>query len=204
VRSTRSAKRTGKRKWKNIPHERPLKSSRIRLAAAVTARLTGALFPHGIIRQILRSELYELRIRSLSAAITRVELDQRRQAWRFAEYVYVLLRLPRNKQVTVGPTQIRLSKLVKPIAHCSCYSSSWEPSLIHCLRRHHQALSLLAEIRTLCSVVGMDRQVINAYNKGVHASDLKLPTVYSQIVESLATKYEIVAHQSTNPGPNAD
>ena len=153
-----------------------------------------------MVEEILGNGYYERRIRCLSAAITRVELDQRRRMWRLVEYAYVLFRLPGNQRVTVGPAQTRLSRLVRPVACCACERACWLPSLAHCLGRHHQALAVLAEVRTLFSAFALDRDVINAYNKGVGAADLRLPTVYSEVVLSLATKYEAswpVATRST-------
>lgn len=164
--------------------------SRIRLAEAVASRLSRKLFPHPIIEEILRSDFYEFRTRCLSAAVTRVELDQRRLAWRLVEYAYVWIRLPGRQRVTIGPAQTRLSKLQRQVPHCDCDSALSSPSLFHCLGKHHQALTLLSEMRILCARLGRDRDVINAYNKGADAGDIRLPTVYSEVVRSLAVRYE--------------
>jgi hypothetical protein len=168
-----------------------VKDSRVRLAVSVCARLGGDLYSHPIIGEILAQDVYDMRTRCLSAAIARVELDQRRFVWRLAEYVYVLLLLPAHERVTIGAVQCRVATLIRRVPSCTCNRKLLGPSLIHCITRRHQALTLLHEVASLLSKLQTTAESVNAYLKGMDAPDLRLPTVYSRVVSNLAGRYEL-------------
>lgn len=167
-----------------------MKDSRKRLTARVLARLSSDLFPHAVIAHILSRKEYSVAVRGISAALARVELDQRSVWSRLAEYAYVVLRLPGYDRVTLGPAQLRLSRLRQPIAHCSCEQSRTDvPTLNHCLSLRHHTLALLVEIEVAASHLDHAREIANSHNKGATAEDLAAPTVYSEVVLGIGKMY---------------
>lgn len=167
-----------------------MRDSRKRLVARVLARLSSDLFPHEVITQILSRTEYSVGVRRISAALARVELDQRSVWSRIAEYAYVLFRLPGYNRVTLGPSQLRLSRLRRPIAHCSCDRSRTDcPTISHCFTLRHHALALLVDVAAAASHLGHPREIANSHNKGAAAEDLATPTVYSEVVLGIGRMY---------------
>jgi hypothetical protein len=167
-----------------------MRDSRKRLVTRVLARLSADLFPHRVIAHILARTEYSAPVRRISAALARVELDQRSVFSRFVEYLYVLLRLPGYSRVTLGPSQLRLSLLRRAVAHCSCeYSLTDIPTMRHCLSLRHHASTLLLEIVVATAQDNLPRQIVNAHNKGAAADDLATPTVYSEVVLGVGEMY---------------
>lgn len=167
-----------------------MKDSRRQLVNRVLARLSGDLFPHRVIPHILARTEYSIPVRRISAALARVELDQRSVLSRFAEYLYVGMRLPGYSRVTLGPSQLRLSLLRRPVAHCSCeYLTTDIPTIRHCLSLRHHASTLLLEIDVATAHENHLRRVVNAHNKGTAAHDLGTPTVYSEVVLGVGKMY---------------
>lgn len=167
-----------------------MRDSRKRLVTRVLARLSSDLFPHEVIAHILSRTEYSADVRRISAALARVELDQRSVWSRLAEYAYVLLRLPGYNRVTLGPSQLRLSRLRQPVAHCSCgYLRSDIPTMNHCFGLRHHALALLVDINAASSHLDHPREIVNSHNKGAAAEDLATPTVYSEVVLGIGQMY---------------
>jgi hypothetical protein len=109
---------------------------------------------------------------------------------RLIEYAYVALRLPGYSRVTMGPIQMSVSLLRKPVPYCACSrQSGCTPRLLHCISDEHQARALLSEVSRLYSIHGSERRVANIYHKGEDAVDAVLETVYSRVATDLARLY---------------
>lgn len=167
-----------------------MRESRKRLVTRVLARISKDLFPHKVIGHILSRREFGADVREIAAALARVELDQRRVWSRIAEYTYVLFRLPGYSRVTLGPSQLSLARLRRPVAHCSCeLLGTRNPMMNHCFGTRHHVSVLLMETSAAALRLNHPREVANAHNKGDAARDLSTPTVYSEIVLGLGPLY---------------
>jgi len=159
------------------------------LAIRLVARILGDAQLHPLISEILAAKRYAPRVRAVSAAIARVEMEQRPRWSRVVEYLYVLMRMPRHERVTVGPAQIRVSRLKHPVTYCHCKPGTGSLSSSHYLAKKHYSLAVLQETATLIARHGELTRAVNAYNKGTASKDLMLPTVYSEVVLAIASAY---------------
>ena len=159
------------------------------LAKRVASKISGNLLPSNVVHIILRSS-EPLPTRLLAAAISRTELEKRNLLNRLCEYLYVALRLPGYRTVTVGVGQVRFARWRATVKSCSCDSSAQRTSFVHCLSSHHQAAVILAEVGALLQHSGSIREAANAYAKGPMARDLGLPTVYSEVVLAVRHVYQ--------------
>lgn len=161
-----------------------MKASRERLATRVIARLSGKHRAHPFITQILSDQSFHPAVRSLAVALVMVELDQRGLCSRIPEYLYASFRLPGYQSVTVGPPQLAVNLLLRPVASCYCAQLPRVPWM-HCLRSYHQVAVLLTEVERLRVKFADLTRIANAFHKGESAIDLALPTVYSRVVLAL-------------------
>ena len=166
-----------------------MRPGRSRLVRAIRYRIGATPVSHALIRAVLARTDYSLETRALSAAIIRTELEARSFPTRIIEYLYVALRLPGFRRVTVGPGQIAAVRLMN-IAHgCACENGScrppgstgWElnispPSHWNTWTRCDKAMRRRASWR-----IAMPR---------ASAPDRHLPTLYSEVVLAMVSAYQ--------------
>lgn len=161
-----------------------MRPSRERLAANVAAKISADWQAKSVVRRILRSSAFSHKVRYVAAGIVLLESELRPTTWRLVEYLYVLLRLPGYRTVTVGAAQIRYEQIAKATKACRCGAVARTPTW-HIYSEEHQAARLLDTVRQLATESTHWTQVVNVFNKGPR-SDTSLDTVYSRVVLRVA------------------
>jgi hypothetical protein len=168
----------------------PLSEHRNAIASRVLARAEQPLFAHKCQRDILEHDEFDPTLRAMALAIMQVELLARPLHRRLFEYALVVFAARLRPSLTVGPAQMRIGYLWSADPHCACGCLRATPgAMASVLTRSHYVTRFLSYLESLRHELRTPRRVANAYQKGRDASDLNIPTVYSEVVSALALKY---------------
>ena len=176
-----------------------LSSHRAGIAARVLARAVSPLVAHDWQRIIVEDQGGSIELRSLALAIMRVELIARPLSARVLEYVAMPLAAALGYSVTVGPAQMKVHRLKQADDRCDCgcdtrtCTSFWKIT-----NARHYLYRFTSHVHAMMNVLQDPRMVANAYQKGIDANDLHLPTVYSEVVVSLIPHYRQVLLGTSN------
>lgn len=133
-----------------------------------------------------------MEIRAIAAAITSVELQNRGSIHRAIEFLAFASDPVASRSLSIGPAQLKVVHIARPFLPCPCSDCcvGRAPCGFGLLRRNHYMHALLSHVTELAVAYGSTRVVANAYHKGTRAPDLRLATVYSEVVCRTTSVYK--------------